>query len=189
MNQMSSKLPPLIILDRDGVINYDSDNYIKTTEEWIPIPGSMETIDLLSKHGIKVAIATNQSGISRKYFSYSTLHQMHNKLITYLNNYEYAKVDYIAICPHGPNDKCNCRKPKVGMIEEISKKLNIQINREVYFIGDSLKDIQTAENAGCTPILVRTGKGEKTASTIFSLEKNIKIYDNLFQFVTKLVSK
>ncbi|OUR61151.1 D-glycero-beta-D-manno-heptose-1,7-bisphosphate 7-phosphatase, partial [Bermanella sp. 47_1433_sub80_T6] len=118
---MTSKL---IVLDRDGVINYDSDDYVKSVDEWIPLPGSMEALAKLTQAGFKIAIATNQSGISRGYFTVATLAAMHQKMLT-LATEAGAKIDYIAYCPHGPDDNCDCRKPLPGLIHQIEQALNM----------------------------------------------------------------
>tara|TARA_R110002167_G_scaffold138399_1_gene325579 strand:+ start:12 stop:584 length:573 start_codon:yes stop_codon:yes gene_type:complete len=179
-------LPQLIILDRDGVINEDSDQYIKSPEEWQAIPGSLEAIGLLTQQNIPVTVATNQSGIARGYFDLSTLTAMHQKMLKGIETHQ-GKIQHIALCPHGPDEDCVCRKPKIGMLEEISQALSIPLSKKVYFIGDSYKDIQAARKAGCTPILVKTGKGKQTFKAHSELENNIKIYDNLRDFTKTLL--
>lgn len=152
----------LIILDRDGVINYDSDDYIKSVEEFRPLPGSLEAITQLNKAGYKVAIATNQSGIARGFYSIDTLDAMHQKL-----SRELAKIgghiDYIAFCPHGPDDHCNCRKPLTGLLEQIAAHFATELTG-VTVVGDSLRDLQSAQAVDASPILVKTGKGERTVA-------------------------
>lgn len=149
-----------IILDRDGVINYDSDEYIKSPEEWVPIPGSLEAIAQLNRLGYRVIVATNQSGISRGLFDLEMLTDIHNKL-----HHELAAVggyiEEIFFCPHHPADKCACRKPKPGMLHNIGQKYDIDLQR-TYFIGDTHSDVQAAKSAGCNPILVLTSKGKKS---------------------------
>lgn len=184
---MTQEKPRLIILDRDGVINEDSDQYIKSIDEWHSIPGSLEAIGLLTQAGIPVAVATNQSGIARQYYSFNTLHQMHQKMIDGISAH-HGEIKYIALCPHGPKDGCTCRKPQTGMLNEISGKLNIPLGKDVYFIGDSYKDVQAARSANCTPILVRTGKGINTIKKHSELDKTVKIYDNLMQFTKILLT-
>lgn len=180
--------PSLIILDRDGVINEDSDNYIKSADEWIPIKGSIEAISKLSQKNIPIAIATNQSGLGRNYFNSMTLFDMHQKMLQLIKN-QNGEIQYIAYCPHLPNNHCNCRKPKPGLINEISQKLNIKLDKHVYFIGDSFKDIEVAQNSNITPILVKTGKGEKTLEKNPQIKGKIAIYDNLNQFVEYLLKE
>ncbi|WP_119343781.1 D-glycero-beta-D-manno-heptose 1,7-bisphosphate 7-phosphatase [Facilibium subflavum] len=185
-NNKAGKLPTLVILDRDGVINEDSDQYIKSSAEWLPIQGSLRGIKKLKQLKIPVAIATNQSGIARGFFSYAALHDMHQKLFSLLKT-DADAIRYIAVCPHGPCDDCDCRKPKTGMLLEISQKLLIELSKSVYFVGDSLKDIQAANQAGCTPVLVKTGKGEKTYQQNPVICQKLLVFDNLQQFVESLL--
>jgi D-glycero-D-manno-heptose 1,7-bisphosphate phosphatase len=174
----------LIILDRDGVINEDSDEYIKSPEEFIPIPGSLEAITRLNHAGYMVLVATNQSGIARGLFSMETLNQIHDKLKQLLNAYG-GRIDGIFFCPHGPEDKCHCRKPQPGLYEEIAQRLDIDLF-EVPAVGDSLRDLQAAQLVGATPILVRTGKGERTLDKGEGLE-GIAVYADLADYVDHLL--
>lgn len=174
----------LIILDRDGVINHDSDEYIKSPEEFIPIPGSLEAITRLNHAGYMVLIATNQSGIARGYFTMDTLNQIHDKLKRLLNAYG-GRIDGIFFCPHAPNDHCNCRKPRPGLYEEIAQRLNIELDG-VPAIGDSLRDLQAAQSVGASPALVRTGKGERTLAEGEGLE-GIPVFDDLASYVDQLL--
>jgi len=175
----------LIILDRDGVINYDSDNYIKTVDEWMPLPNSIEALSKLTKAGYKIAIATNQSGIARGYFSIETLNAMHNKMLG-LAEEKNAKIDFIAYCPHGPDDKCDCRKPLPGLIHQIETALNISA-KDCYMVGDSLRDLQAGQSAGMKAALVLTGKGQRTQDKNIGLE-NVPVFDDLNAFVEHLLS-
>ena len=175
----------LIVLDRDGVINYDSDDYIKTVDEWIPLPGSMEAIGKLTQAGYKIAVATNQSGISRGYFSVETLNKMHDKMIKLTAEYG-GKFDFIAYCPHGPNDECDCRKPLPGLIHQIESALNVSA-KDCYMVGDSLRDLEAGVAAGMIPVLVKTGKGERTIEKGFKLE-NVMIKQDLLELVENLIS-
>jgi D-glycero-D-manno-heptose 1,7-bisphosphate phosphatase len=150
----------LIILDRDGVINIDSALYIKSPAEWKALPGSLEAIARLNQAGYKVVIATNQSGIGRGLFDMDTLNAMHEKMHKGLAVLG-GRVDAIFYCPHTADENCDCRKPKPGMFERIAKLYNLDLTG-VPAIGDSLRDLQAASALGCAPILVRTGKGEKT---------------------------
>jgi D-glycero-D-manno-heptose 1,7-bisphosphate phosphatase len=181
----------LIILDRDGVINYDSDNYIKSPEEWEPLPGSINAIATLTKAGYTIAIATNQSGLARKYFTQEILAAMHKKMLN-LITIAGGKIAHIAYCPHGPKDQCSCRKPKPGLVEQISQNLNIPITTEVRFVGDSTSDMYAALNSGCTPVLVKTGKGLKSFVKLKQPEnshlKDIAVYNSLLDFVNTLVT-
>lgn len=151
----------LVILDRDGVINFDSDNYIKTVDEWQPIPGSIEAIAALSKAGFDICVATNQSGLARGYFTPETLTAMHAKM-TSLVTEAGGSITHIEHCPHGPDDGCNCRKPLPGMIDTILSKYPETRAESVYVVGDSLRDLQAGVAAGCKALLVKTGKGERT---------------------------
>ena len=150
----------LVILDRDGVINKDSSHFIKTPNEWVPIAGSLEAIALLNQSGFRVAIATNQSGVSRGLFDMATLNAIHNKMHRELATVG-GRIDAVFFCPHAADDHCHCRKPDTGMIEEIGKRFCIEL-KGVPAVGDALRDLQAFANAGCQPILVKTGKGEET---------------------------
>jgi D-glycero-D-manno-heptose 1,7-bisphosphate phosphatase len=150
----------LIILDRDGVINRDSDDFIKSPDEWIALPGSLEAIARLNQSGYKVAVATNQSGIARGMFTVLTLNAIHQKLHASAQQIG-AHVDAIVFCPHAAIDNCYCRKTKPGMVRAIGKRFDIPL-KGVPIVGDSLRDLQAGYVLGCTPYLVLTGKGLKT---------------------------
>lgn len=150
----------LIILDRDGVINQDSDDYIKNPDEWIPLAGSLEAIARLNRAGYTVAVATNQSGLSRGYFELKDLSAMHRKMETLLSEHG-GQIDGVFYCPHGPDDGCDCRKPKPGLLLEIGERFQANL-KNVYFIGDTISDMKAAAASGVKPVLVRTGKGEDT---------------------------
>ncbi len=152
----------LLILDRDGVINFDSDAYIKSVQEWIPIPGSIEAIAQLSKAGWTVAVATNQSGLARGYYSADTLEAMHTRLRELVAE-QGGAMGLIVHCPHGPDEGCACRKPKPGLLETIGAHY-LQALEDVWFVGDSRSDLDAALAAGAQPVLVKTGKGERTLS-------------------------
>jgi len=153
----------LIILDRDGVINHDSAAFIKSPAEWVPIPGSLEAIARLNQAGYRVVVASNQSGIARELFDMPTLNAIHQKLHS-CAQLVGADIDAIFFCPHAAIDNCDCRKPKAGMFEEISKRFKVSL-RGVPTVGDSLRDLQAGFISGCLPFLVLTGKGEKTQAT------------------------
>ena len=142
----------LIILDRDGVINYDSVHYIKSPEEWHPIPGSLEAIARLKKAGFSVAVATNQSGIGRKYYTEETLAAIHQKMQTMLA-VQNAQIDLICYCPHLPSDHCECRKPKPGLLQKIAEHFQCDL-KGVPFIGDNLSDVQAALAVSAAPIFI-----------------------------------
>ena len=175
----------LIILDRDGVINQDSDNFIKTVDEFIPLPGSIEAIAKLKHAGYKVFIATNQSGIFRGYYDVATLNAMHEKLADLLKNFD-AEIDGIEFCPHGPDDHCDCRKPKAGMYRNIAKQMNLTDCSKILVVGDSLRDLQAAQSINAQAFLVRTGKGERTIKKGTGL-KGIPVYNDLADFVNQLI--
>ena len=147
----------LIILDRDGVINEDSDDYIKSPEEWRPISGSVEAVARLSRAGYRIVFATNQSGLARGLFDGDTLQRIHDKMRRAVTA-AGGVIEAIFFCPHGPDDNCECRKPKPGLLREIAARLRVDLSG-VPAIGDSLRDIQAAQAVGARPILVRTGKG------------------------------
>lgn len=147
-----------IILDRDGVINYDSDAYIKSPDEWRPIPGSLNAIAQLNRSGFRVLVATNQSGVARGYYNLDTLSDIHEKLIRELAAVG-GYVEEIFYCPHHPDENCLCRKPNIGLLQQIQAKYPV-VWQETYFIGDSKSDIQAAQAMNCLPILVHTGNGE-----------------------------
>lgn len=146
-----------IILDRDGVINYESAAYIKSPEEWLPIPRSLEAIARLNRAGFRVIVATNQSGISRGYFDIETLDRIHEKLMDELAAVG-GYIEEVFFCPHHPDEQCECRKPKPGLLLQIQKKYNLDLAR-TFFIGDSYRDIFAAQSVGCQPLLVLTGNG------------------------------
>lgn len=174
----------LIILDRDGVINKDSDDYIKNVDEFIPLPGSLEAIARLNQAGYRVAVATNQSGIARGYYDLETLNAMHDKLRRLLNNLG-GSIEMIAFCPHGPDDNCTCRKPKPGMYIEIANRMEFYL-KDVPVIGDSLRDLQAARAVEALPILVRTGKGERCIAEDEGLE-GVPVYNDLAAAVDALL--
>ena len=171
----------LIILDRDGVINQDRDDFVKSADEWIPIEGSMDAVAFLTQAGYTVAVATNQSGIGRKYFTVQTLNEMHAKMHR-LAVQAGGVIDGIWFCPHTATDECGCRKPKPGMILDILDRFAAEA-AETWLVGDSLRDLQAMEAAGGKCALVLTGKGKKTLSQHESeLPENTQIFDNLLAF-------
>jgi D-glycero-D-manno-heptose 1,7-bisphosphate phosphatase len=152
----------LVILDRDGVINVDSDAYIKSPDEWIPIPGSLEAIARLNQAGYRIAVATNQSGIGRGLFDVAALNAMHAKMHR-LAAAVGGRIDAVFFCPHTAQDHCDCRKPKPGMLKTIAERFEID-PEETAVVGDSLRDLQAGAALGFRTHLVLTGKGEKTQS-------------------------
>lgn len=177
----------LIILDRDGVINQDSDDYIKTVDEWNPIAGSLQAIGRLCQDGYTVVVATNQSGISRGYYDIEELHSMHKKMVRMLEPYG-GYVEAIFFCPHGPKDNCQCRKPKPGLLHDISARFQCGLEN-VLFIGDTLSDVRAARAAGAQPVLVLTGKGKRTlaAANVEELE-NIPVYEDLADATKSIIN-
>jgi len=151
----------LIILDRDGVINYDSEQFIKKPEEWKPIPGSLEAIARLNQAGYRVVVATNQSGIGRGLFDMTMLNAIHDKMHKACALVG-AHIDAVFFCPHASESNCRCRKPSSGMLEEIATRYNLSNLNDVPVVGDSLRDLQPAAALGGQPYLVLTGKGMKT---------------------------
>ena len=175
----------LLILDRDGVINYDSDAYIKSVEEWLPLPGAIEAIAQLSKSGWTVAVATNQSGIARGYYDVATLEAMHERLRALVAE-QGGEVGLIVYCPHGPDEGCACRKPKPGMLQTIAEHYGADL-AECWFVGDSLGDLQAAQAVDSQPVLVKTGKGLLTLAK--QLPVNTLIFDDLAAVAAELIHK
>ena len=172
----------LIILDRDGVINHDSDDYIKSPDEWVPIPGSLEAITSLKRAGYTVVVATNQSGVGRGLFDLYTLQKMQQEVAR-----AGGKIDGIFFCPHTPDDHCDCRKPKPGLLLDIAKKFNCDL-MDVPAVGDSLRDIESAQTVGARPVLVRTGKGEAVVKS-GKLPAGVAVYADLAAFVDALLAR
>lgn len=173
----------LIILDRDGVINHDSDDFIKSPAEWEPIEGSLEAIARLNYAGYRVVVITNQSGIARGLFDVETLNMIHSKMRRMLAQVG-GKIEAILFCPHGPDDDCACRKPQDGSFAELAHRLRISLDN-VPAVGDSLRDIKAAQSAGARPIMVRTGKGEKMIAK--GIPEGVPVYDDLAAVVTALL--
>jgi D-glycero-D-manno-heptose 1,7-bisphosphate phosphatase len=180
-----------IILDRDGVINQESAEFVKTPEEWLPLKGSLIAIARLSQAGYDVIVLTNQSGVARGFVSADMLSQIHVRMIDYIHQ-AGGKISSIAFCPHGPDDDCECRKPKTGLYSELVQQLGVSFNG-VYSVGDSLRDLQAAQDAGALPILVLTGNGKKTAKEIAKDPSlglsEIPVFKNLLGFSDWLLSQ
>ena len=177
----------LIILDRDGVINHDSDAFIKSPDEWVPIKGSLEAIARLNQAGYRVAVATNQSCIARGLFDMPTLIAIHQKMHDAAQQVG-AEIDAIFFCPHAADNNCDCRKPKAGMFHDISKRFDISLRGGVATVGDSLRDLQAGFIAGCAPYLVLTGKGKKTRAK-GGLPPGTLVYPDLAAVVDFLLKK
>lgn len=174
----------LVILDRDGVINHDSVNYIKSPDEWRPIAGSLEAIARLNHAGYLVVLATNQAGVGRGLFEVSTLNAIHDRMHRALAQIG-GRVDAIFFCPHARDANCGCRKPKPGLLEEIARRFNVEL-AGVPSVGDSLRDLQAAAAVGAAPILVLTGNGELTRSAR-GLPENTQIYPDLAAAVRAII--
>ncbi len=174
----------LIILDRDGVINYDSDQFIKSPEEWKPLPGSLEAIARLTQAGYRVVVATNQSGIGRGLFDMPTLNAIHDKMHKACAQVG-GRIDAVFFCPHAADADCNCRKPKSGMIEEIAERYGMDL-QGVPSVGDSLRDLDASARLGAQPVLALTGKGQKTLAK-GGLPSGTLVYPDLAAFVATLV--
>ena len=150
----------LVILDRDGVINHDSERYIKSPAEWQPIAGSIEAIARLHQNGWRIVVATNQSGIGRGLFDMATFNAMNDKMMEKIFR-AGGRIDALFFCPHTDAENCGCRKPKTGMFDEIAKRYHLDL-KGVPCVGDALRDLQAADAVGAQPVLVLTGKGKKT---------------------------
>ncbi|MBT2970176.1 MAG: D-glycero-beta-D-manno-heptose 1,7-bisphosphate 7-phosphatase [Candidatus Thiodiazotropha sp. (ex Ctena orbiculata)] len=175
----------LIILDRDGVINLDSDAYIKSPEEWIPIAESLQAIAKLSRAGYRVFVATNQSGIARGLFDIETLNAIHRKMTDAVQEVG-GSIDAVLFCPHGPDDACRCRKPNSGLYEEIARRTQ-QSLQGVPIVGDSVRDIEAAISVKADPILVRTGNGGMAEKQIKQQHPQVTVHEDLFSFTETLL--
>ena len=173
----------LVILDRDGVINHDSDQYIKSPEEWKPIPGSLAAIARLNQAGYRVVVASNQSGVGRGLFETDTLIAIHDKMLKALAQVG-GRIDAVFFCPHTNADNCDCRKPKTGMFREIAARFNADL-ADVPAIGDSMRDLQAAATVGAQPMLVLTGKGRKTVEDP-ALPPHVLVFPDLAAAATHL---
>ncbi len=175
----------LIVLDRDGVINEDLERPVTNPDEWVPIEGSLEAIARLHQAGWSIAVATNQSAVGRGLIELEMLNDIHRRMHEKVNQVG-GKIDVVAFCPHTDSDDCACRKPAPGMLYSISERLDAELSN-VIVVGDSLRDMQAALAAAATPIIVRTGKGQKTLDTHKGLE-HIPAYDDLASYVDDLLA-
>lgn len=175
-----------VILDRDGVINFESDVYIKSPDEWLPIPGSLEAVAHLNRAGMRVLVATNQSGIARGYYDFATLDLIHEKMLNELASVG-GYVEEIFFCPHHPDDGCVCRKPKPGLFIRMQEKYAFNL-ADTFFIGDSFSDVKAAHTAGCQPLLVLTGNGQKALEKYPEL-LNVPVFPDLAAAVEYVLSK
>ena len=175
----------LVILDRDGVINFDSAQFIKSPAEWKPIPGSLEAIARLNQAGYRVVVASNQSGVGRGLLDMSTLNEINGKMHKALAVVG-GRIDAVFYCPHASDADCECRKPKPGMLQEIARRFNVDLVG-VASVGDSLRDLQAAVAVGARPFLVLTGKGAKTVET-GGLPDGTVVVENLAAAVERILA-
>jgi D-glycero-D-manno-heptose 1,7-bisphosphate phosphatase len=175
----------LVILDRDGVINQDSDQFIKTPEEWKPIPGSLEAIARLNHAGFRVIVASNQSGIGRGLFDMGALNAINDKMYRALAQ-AGGRIDALFYCPHAADANCGCRKPKPGMFTDIAQRFNVDLSG-VPSVGDSLRDLQAAAAVGAQPVMVLTGKGAKTRAA-GGLPDDTLVFADLAEAVRHIVA-
>jgi D-glycero-D-manno-heptose 1,7-bisphosphate phosphatase len=173
----------LIVLDRDGTINQDSDNYIKSPAEWKPIPGSVEAIARLTQGGWRIVVATNQSGIARGLFDMATLNAIHAEMHRVVN-LAGGRIDAVFFCPHAADSRCECRKPRPGLLLEIASRMDVEL-AGVPMVGDALRDLQAAEAAGAKPCLVLTGKGRATREA-GGLPKGTEVFADLAAVAARL---
>lgn len=171
-----------VLLDRDGVINEDSDDFIKSPDEWLPIPGSLEAIALFNRHGYQVAVITNQSGLARGLFDLATLDSIHAKMHRLVAEHG-GNITAVYFCPHGADSTCDCRKPKPGLLLQCAAEHSLNL-AETFMIGDSYRDLQAAIAAGAKPVLVKTGKGQQTLTEHPNL--NIPVFDSLYDAASYL---
>ncbi len=179
----------LVILDRDGTINADSDEFVKSPEEWLPLPGALEAIARLNHAGWHVAVASNQSGLGRGLFDVATLNAMHAKMAKLLAAHG-GRIDAIFYCPHAPDDACNCRKPLPGLFEQIGERFGIDL-RGVPTVGDTLRDLQAGASVGCEPHLVLTGKGAALRGRPLpeTFPAGTRVHEDLAAFADYLIAR
>lgn len=185
------KMDKWLILDRDGVINYDSDDFIKSPDEWRPLPGSLKAIARLNAAGYRIVVISNQSGLARQLFDQAMLEAIHKKFCRLLTQHG-GRVEQIYYCPHGPDDACDCRKPLPGLFKQFAKDYGISLDG-ITAVGDSVRDLQAAHAAGAGAALLQTGKGERSIASIRILSKNdplhgVPVYKNLADFSEQLLS-
>jgi D-glycero-D-manno-heptose 1,7-bisphosphate phosphatase len=183
---MNTSPMKLVILDRDGVINHDSEHFIKSPEEWTPLPGSLAAIAALNQNGWRVAVATNQSGLARGLFDMQALNAMHAKMHKALAAVG-GRIDAVFFCPHLPEDECDCRKPKPGLLIRIAERFGVPM-AEVPMVGDAYRDLEAGVAAGCPTFLVKTGKGAATLAR-GDLPKGTMVFDDLAATVAHLVAQ
>jgi len=175
----------LIILDRDGVINHDSDDYIKSAEEWQPIPGSMEAIARLTQAGYRIVVVSNQAGLAHGRFTIEDLNAIHRRMHTRLEQHG-GSVEAVLFCPHGPDEECDCRKPRPGLLQELSRRLRLALD-QVIMVGDKLSDIEAARAVRARPVLVRTGYG-RALEDDGGVPDGVPVFDDLAALVDDLLA-
>lgn len=175
----------LIILDRDGVINQDSKDYIKSADEWRAIPGSPEAIARLTHNGYRIVVASNQAGLARGKLTIEALNTIHHKMHDQISRYG-GVIEAVFFCPHGPDDGCGCRKPEPGLYNEIARRLHVNL-QGVISIGDKLSDVEAARAAGASPVLVKTGNGQSIVDNNEQPD-DVPVYDDLAAAVDDLIS-
>lgn len=183
---MPAPVPPLVLLDRDGVINRDSTAYIKSVAEWEPLPGSLEAIARLCHAGYRIYVASNQSGIGRGLLDYDALFAIHDRLQRALADLG-GRIDAIAYAPEHPDQASDMRKPKPGMLLDIGRRLGVSLEK-VHAVGDSMRDLEAARAANCKPVLVRTGNGRKTEQALGKDRGGVAVYDDLAAFASALIA-
>ena len=166
-----------VILDRDGVINVDSDDYIKSPDEWLPLDGSLQAIADLYQHGYKIVVITNQSGVARGLFTLETLYAMHDKMQKLVTD-AGGRIEAIYFCPHDPSAHCDCRKPETGLYTRFADEHQVKLDA-IYAVGDSYRDLQAARSCQAKAILVKTGKGLSTLAS--HPELNEPVFENLYE--------
>ena len=176
-----------VLLDRDGVINHDSDNFIKSPAEWRAIDGSLDAIALLNQHGFRTVVISNQSGLARGLFDEAMLDRIHEKMCSSVNA-KGGHIDAIYFCPHHADDLCECRKPKAGLLKQFAAEKQVALDK-TFFIGDSLRDIEAAQRVGATPILVKTGNGNKTLQNNPQLLTSLLIFEDLHDAANYLITR
>lgn len=186
---MADRSPKLVILDRDGTINQDRDDFVKSPEEWVPLPGALEAIARLNHAGWHVVIASNQSGLGRGLFDVASLNAMHDKMHKLLAA-AGGRVDAIFFCPHTPEDECTCRKPSPGLFEQIAQRFGVSL-KGVPTVGDSLRDLVAGSSAGCEPHLVLTGKSAGLApdEARKGLPEGVRVHADLAAFAEALLAR
>lgn len=175
----------LVILDRDGVVNRESKDFIRSPAEWIPLPGALEAIAALTAGGFAVVVASNQSGVGRGLFTAATLAAIHAKMTAAVES-AGGRLAGIFICPHAPEDGCECRKPKPGLLRQVAAAFGVSLVG-VPAVGDSERDLRAAQAVGARAILVRSGNGRDTEARLAGAA-GIEVFDDLAAVAAALLS-